>query len=66
MILSLLLGGKTTSTLDEYNPGVLAVGTDQGVSNLVRAGGITEEYFHCDKPENFESLNAVFRGDYAS
>jgi len=58
--------GESTSTLDEYNPGVLAVGTQQGVSNLIRAGGITEEYFHCDKPENYEQLNDAFSGAYAN
>jgi prepilin-type N-terminal cleavage/methylation domain-containing protein len=58
--------GESTSTLDEYQGGVLAVGTNQGVSNIIRAGGITEEYFHCDKPANYELLNSAFSGDYAS
>lgn len=57
--------GETTSTFDEFNPGVLAMGTPQAVSNIIRAGGMQEEYFHCDKPENYDLLQSAFQGDYA-
>jgi len=57
--------GETTSTFNDTQPGVLAVGTDQGVSNMIRAGGMEESYFHCDKPANFDLLQSAFQGDYA-
>ena len=56
--------GESTSTFDYENPGVIAVGTPQGVSNIIRAGGMQEEHFHCDKPQNFDLVQSTFQGDY--
>jgi prepilin-type N-terminal cleavage/methylation domain-containing protein len=57
--------GESTSTFNDSAAGVLAVGTPQAVSNLIRAGGMQEEYFHCDKPGNFDLVQSAFQGDYA-